>query len=163
MPSTSSPLKGNAECDSDEDTITEEEATKREQDCIVGDVNLFLNSQTKNIAEIEIMIAMSTARRKGFALEAVRLMMAYGLSFLKIDTFEAKIGVGNQPSINLFKNKLGFNEVSYSDAFKEVTLHFSVGDISEQIVIHDYFKIENLSDIICKYSSLRMKSALKSS
>ncbi len=46
---------------------------------MAGDVNLFFNDEddTTN-CEIEIMIAEPTYRRKGFAREALRLMMAYG-------------------------------------------------------------------------------------
>lgn len=57
---------------------------------MVGDTNLFLNSNDDNhdetVGEIEIMIADKKFRRKGLASEALKLMMDYGnFTFLGID------------------------------------------------------------------------------
>lgn len=41
---------------------------------------------------------------------------------LDVTTFEAKISLKNQPSIDMFKLKLGFRERSVSTIFEEVTL-----------------------------------------
>ena len=46
---------------------------------MVGDVNLFYNDHDDpHSAEIEIMIAEPTYRRKGMGLEALRMMITYG-------------------------------------------------------------------------------------
>ena len=74
-----------------------------ELDRMAGDVNLFLNDRDdKGIAEIEVMIAESGCRNKGFAKEAIMLMMQYGLK-LGIWRFYAKINETNEVSIGLFK------------------------------------------------------------
>lgn len=47
---------------------------------MAGDVNLFFNDyDDPHACEMEIMIAEDKYRRKGFAEEAVKLMMAYGM------------------------------------------------------------------------------------
>ncbi|ETI45731.1 hypothetical protein, variant 5 [Phytophthora nicotianae CJ01A1] len=49
-------------------------------DRMAGDVNLFFNDyDDPHACEMEIMIAEEKYRRKGFAMEAVKLMMAYGM------------------------------------------------------------------------------------
>ena len=53
------------------------------------------------------MIAEKDYRSKGYAQEAVRMMMSYGLEAFKKNTFIAKIKEDNKPSIGLFK-KLDF-------------------------------------------------------
>lgn len=69
-----------------------------------GDVNLFLNDiDNKFNAEIEVMIAESQHRGKGFAKEAVFLMMSYGINKIGINRFYAKINKDNEISINLFR------------------------------------------------------------
>jgi RimJ/RimL family protein N-acetyltransferase len=88
---------------------------------MVGDVNLYWNDHDDpNTAEIEIMVAEQKSRRKGIAKGALTLLMTYGLSRLKVTTFRAKIGEDNIPSQNLFKS-LGYEQVSRSEVFKEVT------------------------------------------
>ncbi|XP_038064266.1 N-acetyltransferase 9-like protein isoform X1 [Patiria miniata] len=97
----------------------------QEIDCMCGDVNLyFLNTDDRD-AEIEIMIAEPSCRRKGIGQEALLLMMQYGVTKLQVSRFVAKIGLQNQPSLSLFK-KLGFEEESVSEVFNEVTLQFQV-------------------------------------
>ena len=61
----------------------------------------------ENEAEIDVMIAEKDYRSKGYAQEAVSMMMSYGLEAYKKNTFIAKIKEDNLPSIGLFK-KLGF-------------------------------------------------------
>ncbi|KAG8564988.1 hypothetical protein GDO81_012654, partial [Engystomops pustulosus] len=97
-----------------------------EEQCMVGDVNLFLvDPGNPSLAEIEIMIAEPTSRGKGFGEESARLMLYYGATKLGISTFQAKIGQENLTSVRLF-NRLHFKEVSYSSVFEEMTLHWEV-------------------------------------
>lgn len=73
---------------------------------MVGDVNLFFNDdENPSNCEIEIMIAESTQRRQGFALEALNLMMAYGVVHLNVTRYYCKISDDNHPSIALFTKK----------------------------------------------------------
>ncbi|OAQ31858.1 acyl-CoA N-acyltransferase, partial [Linnemannia elongata AG-77] len=89
---------------------------------MVGDVNLFFNDHDDpHSAEIEIMIAESSYRRKGMGLEALRMMMTYGTS-LGTKRITAKISTENKGSIQLFLTQLGFVQISYSQIFEEVTL-----------------------------------------
>lgn len=53
------------------------------------------------------------------------MMMAFAVKNLGIQTFRAKIGESNEGSLSLFK-KLGFEETSHSEIFKEVTLELKV-------------------------------------
>lgn len=77
--------------------------TEKEISCMAGDVNLFLNDyEDKSNAEIEIMIAEVRHRKKGFAREALELMMAYGAKHLHISRFYAKISKENSISRQLF-------------------------------------------------------------
>jgi len=92
---------------------------------MAGDVNLYWNDHDDpNTAEIEIMVAEQRSRRKRIATEALTLLMTYAISQLKVTTFRAKIGDDNIPSQNLFKS-LGYERVSRSEVFKEVTLELS--------------------------------------
>jgi len=91
----------------------------KEEDCMVGDTNIFINQQD-NDAEAEIMIADPSARGKGFGEEAISLMLRYGHEFLGLKTFSAKIKFGNVASEKLF-DKLGFQITSSSEVFQETT------------------------------------------
>ncbi|KAF6161916.1 hypothetical protein GIB67_014118 [Kingdonia uniflora] len=94
-------------------------------EAMVGDVNIYMNDlDNPQMAEIEIMIAEPQCRGKGLGKEVVLLMMSFAINKFHIQSFRAKIGDSNLSSLNLFK-KLGFKEVSYSEAFKEVTLELS--------------------------------------
>ncbi|KAF6171064.1 hypothetical protein GIB67_037353 [Kingdonia uniflora] len=54
---------------------------------------------------------------QGLGKEVVLLMMSFAINKFHIQSFRAKIGDSNLSSLNLFK-KLGFKEVSYSEALK---------------------------------------------
>jgi RimJ/RimL family protein N-acetyltransferase len=87
----------------------------------VGDVNLFLNdSDDSCAAEIEVMIAVGSARRRGVAAEALALLQAWAAGALGLRTFRAKVGHANAPSLALFRGRLGYALVSSSTVFEEV-------------------------------------------
>ncbi|KAK9091913.1 hypothetical protein Syun_026824 [Stephania yunnanensis] len=89
---------------------------------MVGDVNIYMNDlDDLQMAEVEIMIAEPKSRGKGLGKEAVLMMMAFAVKNLGIQSFRVKIGDTNEGSLCLFR-KLGFEDVSHSDIFKEVTL-----------------------------------------
>ncbi|KAJ0060670.1 hypothetical protein NL108_016850, partial [Boleophthalmus pectinirostris] len=88
------------------------DAGAQEEQCMMGDVNLFLTDPgDPSLAELEVMIAgqRSKFRGKGVGTEVVCIMMSYGISKLGIKKFQVKIGLENQISINMFK-KLHFSE-----------------------------------------------------
>ncbi|XP_076615814.1 alpha/beta-tubulin-N-acetyltransferase 9 [Chaetodon auriga] len=96
-----------------------------EEQCMVGDVNIFLTDPTDpTLAELEVMIAEPSYRGKGIGKEVTRMMMYYGLTKLGVRKFEVKIGLENEASIAMFK-KLGFQEVMVCQVFQEVTLEMT--------------------------------------
>ncbi|KAF3420586.1 hypothetical protein E2986_11231 [Frieseomelitta varia] len=85
--------------------------TKNEIEAMIGDTNLFFNeSDQPNIAEVEIMIADVTYRRRKRGWEAIILMLLYGINKLNITKYIAKIKFDNEKSINMFE-KLKFQKV----------------------------------------------------
>ncbi|WKX99539.1 hypothetical protein Q1695_014429 [Nippostrongylus brasiliensis] len=92
-----------------------------EAESMVGDVNVFLQDEGQS-GELEVMVAEKTEWGGGVATEAVSLMISYVLKHLEIEQFIVKITDDNAASLHLFKNKLKFEQVSHSDAFKEYTL-----------------------------------------
>ncbi|CAI9099304.1 OLC1v1036099C1 [Oldenlandia corymbosa var. corymbosa] len=91
-------------------------------EAMVGDVNIYMNDlDDAKVAEVEIMIAETKSRGKGVGKESVLMMMAFAVENFGIQAFQAKIGESNTASISLFQ-KLGFEKISHSDIFKEVTL-----------------------------------------
>ncbi|XP_062859610.1 N-acetyltransferase 9 [Trichomycterus rosablanca] len=108
-----------------------------EEECMVGDVNLFLTDPSDlSLAELEIMIAEPGYRGKGLGKEAIRMMMCYGINKLKIKKFEVKISLENRISIAMFK-KFHFTELSVSEVFGEVTLGLTVNQDSLEDLLHD--------------------------
>ena len=90
---------------------------------LVGDVNLFLNdAEDLTRGEVEVMVAVESARRKGIAAQAVAALMLYAARHLKVTTFVAKIAKDNAASLALFVDKLKFAKQSFSEAFNEHTL-----------------------------------------
>lgn len=93
---------------------------------MVGDVNLFLNdTDDRQKAEIEVMIAEEKYRGRGLGRESVLAMIFYGIERLQMERFSAKIGYNNRTSLLLFQS-LSFTEVSRSDVLEEVTLELVV-------------------------------------
>lgn len=86
---------------------------------MIGDVNLFIDMEHGNKAEIEIMIAEELARGRGYGIESTAVMMLYGIEQLDIPTFQAKIGKSNEKSIKMFQ-QLGFEVIGTNEKFKEV-------------------------------------------
>jgi RimJ/RimL family protein N-acetyltransferase len=125
---TSSPAKTNAEAEA----YVNSNLSK-----MVGDVNLFLSmdetvgddgvTAVSSIlqAEVEIMIAEPSARRKGIAFAAVQHMLSYGASSLGVRRFFVKISDDNAASTAMFKDKLGFKFVNYAECFKETEYEFT--------------------------------------
>ncbi|ORX77376.1 hypothetical protein BCR32DRAFT_295662 [Anaeromyces robustus] len=91
---------------------------------IIGDINLFYQADDEDgdVAEIDIMIAEKECQRKGYGLEAVALMLKYGIIYHKVNVFKSIISIDNIPSKSLFKNKFDFKTHSISEVFKEETL-----------------------------------------
>ncbi|UMM21702.1 hypothetical protein L5515_003272 [Caenorhabditis briggsae] len=93
---------------------------------MLGDVNLFIskseNSEEEDVGEVEVMIAEPRGRGKGIGQEAVSLIISWAFKNLQIARFCVKITEDNAPSLSLFEKKLGFRRVSYSGAFKEITM-----------------------------------------
>eukprot|EP00268_Persea_americana_P027539 TRINITY_DN2689_c0_g1_i2.p2 TRINITY_DN2689_c0_g1~~TRINITY_DN2689_c0_g1_i2.p2 ORF type:complete len:130 (-),score=30.16 TRINITY_DN2689_c0_g1_i2:376-765(-) len=95
-------------------------------EAMVGDVNIYMNDlDDLQTAEIEIMIAEPTSRGKGLGEESILMMMTFAVENCGIQTFRAKIAESNTASLNLFR-KLGFEDVAYSEVFKEITLELPV-------------------------------------
>ncbi|XP_059180696.1 N-acetyltransferase 9 [Centropristis striata] len=113
------------------------DSSSHEEQCMVGDVNIFLTDPTDpSLAELEIMIAESSHRGKGIGKEVTRMMMSYGVTRLGIKKFEVKIGLGNEVSIAMFK-KLHFHELSVCKVFKEMTLEMTVDESVRTKLLHD--------------------------
>lgn len=97
---------------------------------MTGDVNIYFlhEEDSKRVAEVEVMIAEERSRRKGLATLALRMIMAYVMEHLKIDSFVAKILEGNLPSIALFTKTLKFKEERRVKAFGEVHYRLEVDE-----------------------------------
>lgn len=107
-----------------------------------GDVNLFLmdeyasesyapteSSPHVQAAEIMIMIAEPWARRKGYAVEAVRAMMHFGVLAHGVRRYVAKIDDSNEASLGLF-TLLGFRVAKKMPHFGET--HMSI-EVTQEI------------------------------
>lgn len=105
---------------------------------MIGDVNLFfstdyiydsdtpegqLPSEDKKIklAECEIMIAEKSFQGQKLGYSIMSAMIKYAQLHNLCDKFIVKIGFDNLASQHVFKN-LGFEEVSRSECFREITL-----------------------------------------
>ncbi|KAM1492266.1 hypothetical protein ACFXTH_024305 [Malus domestica] len=114
-------------------------AWTQDPNTMIGDVNLYMNDlDDPHMGEIEIMIAQQKrylpllspdGEAEVLALvpiwESALMMMAFAIENLGIHVFRAKIGDQNGASLSLFR-KLGFEETSHSEIFKEVTLDLHV-------------------------------------
>lgn len=116
-----------------------------EEEAMIGDTNLFLSDEDGQ-AESEIMIAEVSARGRGRGREAMCLMLRYGIEKLSLKAFEAKIKLNNQVSINMFK-KIGFQEVSRSEVFQEVTLVLEMSE-EKKAQVFQFAKSFNLQPYV---------------
>lgn len=96
---------------------------------MIGDTNLFFsNSDTNIVAEAEIMIAETWARGCRCGWNAMLIMLLYGINYLNVKEYVAKISLQNLISLKFFLN-LGFKEIAVSTVFGEVTMAREVDDI----------------------------------
>ena len=134
------------------DKGVQEEQQLSEDECsnvagMCGDVNLFLMDEDASesyaltaesaapvkAAEIMIMIAESWARGKGYAKEAIRAMMSYGVRARGIRRFVAKIDDTNLASLGLFAS-LGFRVAKKMPHFGETHLSLDItSEIEEEV------------------------------
>jgi len=115
---------------------------------MIGDVNMFFKDEGE--VECEIMIAERDYRRKGYGLEALRLLFRYATdqttfsssSSLPVPTpfsprlpvnpaLVVRVGASNRPSIALF-HKLGFSVSKHVEVFDEVEMKFAWDSNSSQ-------------------------------
>ncbi|XP_013196161.1 alpha/beta-tubulin-N-acetyltransferase 9 isoform X1 [Amyelois transitella] len=104
---------------------------EKEQDeieAMIGDTNIFITDNENKVGEIEIMIAEKAAQGRHLGWEAVILMLLYGIQFIGLKVYEAKISMSNHKSIQMFK-KLDFKEKSKSDVFQEITFERNVTSV----------------------------------
>ncbi|KAM9980478.1 hypothetical protein ACTFIZ_007845 [Dictyostelium cf. discoideum] len=97
---------------------------------MIGDVNIFFNQyEDEGTAELEVMIAESSSRRKGLAREALSIIMGYGIEYLSTITkkYIVKIGESNHASIQMFKS-MNFKQIGSVNVFKEILLEFENGE-----------------------------------
>jgi diamine N-acetyltransferase len=76
---------------------------KRDDDHAVGSIDLFDFDPLNHRAGIGILIDRKH-RQKGFAAEALALIMEYSFSTLSLHQLFCNIGADNTPSIRLFQN-----------------------------------------------------------
>lgn len=96
----------------------------------VGDVNMFMSENLQDAAEIEIMIAEPSARRRGVAQTALRWMMGYASKSFGVHRVLAKIKDDNESSIRLFRDKLGFKLLEALPAFGETVFELHLPAVS---------------------------------
>uniref|UniRef100_A0A670XN64 N-acetyltransferase 9 n=1 Tax=Pseudonaja textilis TaxID=8673 RepID=A0A670XN64_PSETE len=115
-----------------------------EEDCMVGDVNLFLtNSEDPTVGEIEIMIA-------GTLAPLFLVYWSVGITHLGLTTFEAKIKLENETSIGMFK-KIHFKEVGVNNIFQEMTLKLIMDEQEKQ------WLLEQTNGVIeTKYNAMKL-------
>lgn len=98
---------------------------------LVGDVNVVFDppGEDAGVAEVDVIVAVEAARRRGVARAAVRAAMAYAVCALErgVSGFVAKIKAGNEASVGLFRG-LGFQETRVVAAFAEVHYGLELGE-----------------------------------
>ncbi|NXH13377.1 NAT9 acetyltransferase, partial [Bucco capensis] len=125
--------------------------TCAEEDCMVGDVNLFLtDAEDPSLGEIEVMIAGQVLLSKLLLF----LGSFTGVKSLGLTKFEAKIGQENEASLCMFK-KLHFKEVTVSNIFQEVTLRLDISDQERQWLLEQTNHVQEKS-----YTELKLPAGV---
>uniref|UniRef100_A0A182PQL4 N-acetyltransferase domain-containing protein n=1 Tax=Anopheles epiroticus TaxID=199890 RepID=A0A182PQL4_9DIPT len=102
------------------------DGTKDEIDALIGDTNIFIQSQAEDdsedrlTGEIEIMIAEPTARGKRFGWEATLLMLLFGVERLHLQHFIAITKDTNAKAMRMFE-RMKFRETKRTPIFQEVS------------------------------------------
>ena len=76
-------------------------------------------------AEIDIMIAVPSARGKGMGKEATVAMALYALQELNVQRIFCKINQDNTASIELFKS-IGFVQCDYAECFRQIEMELKL-------------------------------------
>ena len=85
-----------------------------------GDTNLFRHSYLPpHTAELEIMIANPASQRKGIATQAIHLLLQWARQAWGVHRCVVKVGGGNERSLRLFRDKLGWGVTEYVEVFDE--------------------------------------------
>jgi len=81
-----------------------------ENDNLLGNVGFNSVDLLNRTATMGIMLGNSNYQRKGYGIEAVKLILDYGFSFLNLRNISLSVFEYNEPAYNLYK-KAGFKEV----------------------------------------------------
>jgi RimJ/RimL family protein N-acetyltransferase len=110
---------------------------------MVGDVNAFLSEIISDpqgdedegeptgrlSAEMEVMIADASQRRRGMAEEALLLLIHFLLDRVPaVRELVAKVSDGNEASLRLFTHRLGFHTRRRLDVFSQTELAMDAAD-----------------------------------
>ena len=99
-------------------------------------------TQGKYVAELEIMIAERSSRRKGLAREVLQVFMCYAQRELKhLVLFTAKMGDANHASMKLFKS-LGFVFYKHMEVFGQTELRLEL-NVETRQRLEDYWTSVN--------------------
>jgi diamine N-acetyltransferase len=85
----------------------------------VGLVDLFDFDPFHSRAGVGVLIAQKENRKKGYATEALKLLVRYSFEILQLNQLYANISSSNEVSLKLFQN-LGFTEVGVKKAWLKV-------------------------------------------
>jgi len=139
--------------------LSEEEEDEEKEERLVGDEDGRGNSEEEEEqrkqhqrgeqyrqAEVDIMIAEPSARRKGIGTEATILMMLYGALNLRVRRYFCKINETNGASISLFGDGLEFVRCGYAECFRQYEYELKRSSPEEMV--------ETLmTKLYCSYSS----------
>ena len=81
-----------------------------ENDNLLGNVGFNSVDLLNRTAIMGIMLGNPNYQRKGYGIEAVKLILDYGFSFLNLRNISLSVFEYNEPAYNLYK-KVGFKEV----------------------------------------------------
>lgn len=81
----------------------------KENEKLIGRCRLYKISQIDKTAKINIFIGEKSLRHKGYAKEAMKIIIDYAFNYLNFRKIWSELCVDNKPVINLYK-KLGFKD-----------------------------------------------------